>query len=114
MPRKTQNRGVQQGAQVHAEGEHGAKTRDFIRRHQITTRTEEEGNGSQPGPRHDEREIAAHDDIGKDRLFDDRQQHDPADKNSERTRLSRDMGRHGHESADELLRRNRQNRARRM
>jgi hypothetical protein len=109
MARRKQNRGVQQGAQSHAEGEHGAKTREFIRREQITTKpTDEEAKG----PEYDPAQIAAHDDIGKDRLFDDREQHDEAEKGSEKTRTLRDIDRHGHDSADILLRRNRQNRAR--
>jgi hypothetical protein len=45
----------------------------------------------------DPAEIAKHDDPAKDRLFADRQQHDEADKNSEKTRLERDIDRHGHD-----------------
>ncbi|CAN5305489.1 hypothetical protein BH23GEM2_BH23GEM2_24170 [soil metagenome] len=109
MARRKQNRGIQQGAQSHAEGEHGAKTREFIRRKQITTKPKDEDT---KGQGHDPEQIAAHDDIGKDRLFDDRKQHDEAEKGSEKTRLARDIERHKHESADALLRQNRQNRAR--
>ena len=46
---------------------------------------------------HDPSEIAKHDDVGKDRLFEGREQHDEADKNSEKNRLARDVDRHGHE-----------------
>ena len=46
---------------------------------------------------HDPSEIAKHDDVGKDRLFEDREQHDEADKNSEKTRRARDVDRHGHD-----------------
>ena len=109
MARRKQNRGIQQGAQAHAEGDHGAKTREFIRREQITTKS---GHTDEKGPGHDPVQIAAHDDIGKDRLFDDRVQHDEAEKGSEKTRVARDIARHNHDSADALLRRNRQNRAR--
>lgn len=109
MARRKQNRGIQQGAQAHAEGDHGAKTREFIRREQITTKSRET---DEKGPGHDPAQIAAHDDIGKDRLFDDRVQHDEAEKGSEKTRAARDIQRHNHDSADALLRRNRQNRAR--
>lgn len=111
MARRKQKRGIQQGAQAHAEGDHGAKTRDFIRREQITTKSRD-ADEKGPGPVHDPAQIAAHDDIGKDRLFDDRVQHDEAEKGSEKTRAARDMARHKHDSADALLRRNRQNRAR--
>lgn len=48
------------------------------------------------GPRHDPEKIRQHDDLGKDRLFEDRQQHDDAEKASEKTRLARDVERHDH------------------
>jgi hypothetical protein len=46
---------------------------------------------------YDPSEIAKHDDVGKDRLFENREQHDEADKNSEKNRLAKDVDRHGHE-----------------
>ncbi len=49
------------------------------------------------GPRHDPDEIRKHDDAGKDRLFEGRQQHDEAEKNSEKSRLAKDVARHDHE-----------------
>ena len=49
---------------------------------------------------HDPAEIAKHDDAGKDRLFEGRQQHDEAEKNSEKTRLARDVARHHHPTDD--------------
>ncbi len=49
------------------------------------------------GPGHDPEEISKHDDVGKDRLFEGREQHDEADKNSEKTRLARDVKRHKHD-----------------
>ena len=45
------------------------------------------------GPGHDPAEIRKHDDVGKDRLFEGRQQHDEAEKNSEKTRLHREIER---------------------
>jgi hypothetical protein len=36
-------------------------------------------------------DVSKHDDAGKDRLFEGRQQHDAAEKNSEKTRLARDV-----------------------
>lgn len=48
------------------------------------------------GPGHDPKEIRKHDDAGKDRLFEGRQQHDDAEKNSEKTRLAKDVDRHDH------------------
>jgi len=42
-------------------------------------------------------EVRKHDDVGRDRLFEGREQHDEADKNSEKNRLARDNQRHGHD-----------------
>ncbi|MEO8622119.1 MAG: hypothetical protein ABI625_13700 [bacterium] len=42
-------------------------------------------------------DVAKHDDAGKDRLFEGRQQHDEAEKNSEKTRLARDIDHHDHD-----------------
>ncbi len=52
------------------------------------------------GVRHDPDKIRQHDDKGKDRLFEGRQQHDDAEKNSEKTRLARDVARHHHPVED--------------
>jgi hypothetical protein len=46
---------------------------------------------------HDPEKIRRHDDTGKDRLFEDREQHDEAEKNSEKNRLARDVDRHHHD-----------------
>ncbi len=54
------------------------------------------------GAGHDESEIRKHDDAGKDRLFEGRQQHDEAEKNSEKTRLARDVERHDHNVDDDV------------
>ena len=54
------------------------------------------------GPRHDPAKIRQHDDLGKDRLFEDRQQHDDAEKNSEKTRLAKDVDRHEHPVDDDV------------
>ena len=51
---------------------------------------------------HDPDEVAKHDDEGRDRLFEGREQHDEADKNSEKTRLARDVERHGHEVDEQV------------
>jgi len=53
------------------------------------------------GPGHDADKIRKHDDAGKDRLFEGRQQHDDAEKNSEKTRLARDVARHDHPVDDD-------------
>ena len=49
------------------------------------------------GPGHDAEKIRKHDDAGKDRLFEGREQHDDAEKNSEKTRLAKDVARHDHD-----------------
>src|SRR5215207_8856696 len=54
------------------------------------------------GPTHDPSKIRQHDDTGKDRLFEGREQHDEADKNSEKTRLARDVDRHDHTVDDDV------------
>ncbi|MDQ3673782.1 MAG: hypothetical protein M3365_05345 [Gemmatimonadota bacterium] len=54
------------------------------------------------GAGHDPAEIRKHDDVGKDRLFEGRQQHDDAEKNSEKTRLAKDVDRHDHPVDDDV------------
>lgn len=69
-----------------------------------TARAEEaargDGNRGAFGGHHDPAHIREHSDKGRDRLFEDREQHDEAEKNSEKTRLARDVQRHEH-SVDE-------------
>lgn len=48
------------------------------------------------GPGHNPDEISKHDDAGKDRLFEGREQHDDAEKSSEKTRLAKDVAEHHH------------------
>ena len=80
-------KGRQKGAQRHAEGEHGEKTRARLRE-DLQSRPSERG----------EPESAPHEspDPASERLFSGREQHDEAELNSEKTRLSRDIDRHGH------------------
>jgi hypothetical protein len=86
-----QNReGVQKGPQDHAEGQHGAKTRSKILE-QLHS-----GNGVVKGDSQSQEQSTS--DVGRHaaahRLFDQRQQHDEAEKNSEKTRLNREAERH--------------------
>lgn len=80
-------RGVQKGAQRHAEGQHGEKAhRRFIEQlHEGAARESDE-----------EKELAAEArkerQDGGHRLREDRQQHDEAEKNSESNRLEQDLG----------------------
>jgi hypothetical protein len=90
MSKNPAKKGRQKGAVPHAEGEHGARTHKRI--------IEQLQSGSSGA----ERERAPgsgdpmHSTEGKHRLFEGRKQHDNAAKNSEKTRLSRDIDRHGH------------------
>ena len=45
---------------------------------------------------HDAEETSKHDDKGKDRMFEGREQHDQADMRSEKNRLAKDQARHNH------------------
>ncbi|MDX2260114.1 MAG: hypothetical protein SFU84_00275 [Gemmatimonadales bacterium] len=47
-------------------------------------------------PGHDAEEISKHDDKGKDRMFEGREQHDDADMKSEKNRLAKDQAKHDH------------------
>jgi hypothetical protein len=74
--------GHQKGPQDHAEGGHGEKTRSKILE-QLHSGGPHKANGKDP---------VEH--PGAHRLVADRQQHDEAEKRSEKTRLSRDIERH--------------------
>lgn len=52
------------------------------------------------GPSHDPAKIARHDDAGKDRLFEKREQHDDAEQASERARREKDVAKHEHADDD--------------
>jgi hypothetical protein len=64
--------------------------------------TEVEAEADRPRQDYDPAEVRKHDDPGRDRLFADRQQHDEADKNSEKTRRARDVQRHHHDVDDDV------------
>jgi hypothetical protein len=88
-------RGIQKGAQRHAEGQHGDKThRAFLEGRHGRHGNGPESDGSPQGE-------SAQTDVtvygqpvqGHHRLFEDRQQHDEAEKNSESNRLTKTLGR---------------------
>jgi len=56
----------------------------------------EKGAGSHAHPGHDAEDISKHNDTGKDRMFEGREQHDQADMRSEKNRLAKDQARHNH------------------
>ena len=95
MGKNKGNDGHQQGASGHAPSQQGAKTR--ARQKEIA---QSGSKRDEKGPRHDPDEIRTHDDKGKDRLFEDREQHDDAEVESEKTRLARDIDRHNHDPDD--------------
>lgn len=77
--------GHQPGPQDHAEGAHGGKTHQaFIQ--QLHSKAN--------APVVDEPEAKTEKHGSHHRLIQDRQQHDAAEKKSEKTRLSRDLERH--------------------
>ncbi|MFL5466305.1 MAG: hypothetical protein ACJ793_01630 [Gemmatimonadaceae bacterium] len=87
-----QNRdGIQKGPQDHAEGQHGSKTHSkFIEQLQSGNGADTaEGENGDSRPKNLAQHNAAH------RLFEERQQHDEAEKKSEKTRLNRELER-GH------------------
>ena len=78
-----QNRdGRQKGAQTNAEGQHGKKA------HSRFIETLHEGGVPAAS------DVEVHSDEGAHRLREDREQHDEAEKNSEKNRLSRESKRH--------------------
>ena len=82
--------GVQKGPQDHAEGQHGSKTHGkFLEqlKNGNGATPEKPVNGVEPPPKSPAHHNAAH------RLFEQRQQHDEAEKNSEKTRLNREIER---------------------
>ena len=75
----------QKGAQRHAEGTHGPKAREHFLEQLKSGERVDSGGGN-----------AKHAADGKSRLFERREQHDEADRNSEKNRLDRDIREHGH------------------
>ena len=73
--------GKQKGAQTHAEGQHGRKAHARF--------VESLHEGSAPAAE----ELVGDAREGGRRLHEDREQHDEADKNSEKNRLNRDVKR---------------------
>lgn len=105
-------RGEQKGAQAHGEGQHGPKAYE-ARKAEISDNGRERGGelGKSERAQHDPRsadgsDAAMHErkianpELERDgghRLFENRLQHDHAEKHSEQTRLQIDVQRHGHD-----------------
>ena len=110
------HRGEQKGAQEHAEGQHGPKAHE-ARKSEISDQGQQRGGASGRSeraandPHHagssdadlHEKKIANPDSErdGGHRLFENRTQHDDAEKSSEHNRRDRDVQRHGH-AADQF------------
>lgn len=82
------NRGVQKGAQRHAEGDHGQKTHRAIIQ-QLQSRPRDSNSEQEPS--------TLHNSPGKHRLFEDRKQHDEANIQREKNRLAKDIQDHKHD-----------------
>ena len=81
------DRGRQKGAQQHPEGGHGDRTRERLREQHESGGPEAEGSETS-----ESLGTAAGERTGKRRLHEDREQHDEADKNSEKNRFVREGG----------------------
>ena len=95
---KGAKRGTQEGAQQHAEGAHGPKARaaflEQLKSGEHGAQDDARGGGQT------DTEGDPHPPTGRHRLFEGREQHDEADKNSEKNRLERDIDAHGHDRED--------------
>jgi len=90
-------------AEEHTGYKHDASDRKLDQAADAANESEQtSGTERSSGPRYDPAEIREHDDLGKDRLFEGRQQHDDAEKNSEKTRLAKDVARHDHPVDDDV------------
>jgi len=83
------------GKKQNAEGMHGDLTHEAIQqqlKRKLTTTEDEPAGEEAASARAGDASLKAHvpGPDGKHRLFEDRQQHDEADKNSERNRLARE------------------------
>lgn len=100
-------RGEQKGAQQHAEGQQGPKAREaFLAGISDHSRRDDETGRAANDPRAHGNDAALHDAKianpgferdGGHRLFENRVQHDEAEKNSEKNRIAADVHRHKHE-----------------
>ncbi|MEJ7811145.1 MAG: hypothetical protein WKG32_12100 [Gemmatimonadaceae bacterium] len=91
MGKNKENDGKQQGAVRKAEGQHGDKTHARFQEQIHSSRAKSGGPGD------DAAGDPTHADEGEHRLFEGREQHDEGEKNSEKTRLSKDIQRHHHD-----------------
>lgn len=82
---------------------HDASDRKLDQSAEAATQSGEAAETSKSaGAGHNPQEIAKHNDAGKDRLFEGREQHDAAEKNSEKSRLAKDVAEHHHGADGEI------------
>jgi hypothetical protein len=90
-------RGFQKGAQRHAEGQQGENTHNaFLEGRHGRHGGSEESEGApqaENAPEHTDVNAYGQPVPGHHRLFEDRQQHDEAEKNSEANRVQKEIGR---------------------
>ena len=101
------SRGDQKGAQQHAEGQFGPKALEAKRaeiadhsRRDTSGRTERDPGASANGEAEAHERMIANPEFeadGRHRLFENRDQHDEAERGSEWTRRDRDIERHDHD-----------------
>ncbi|MBC7791416.1 MAG: hypothetical protein H7Z74_15835 [Anaerolineae bacterium] len=95
MGKNKNHRSHEQSTTENAPGQQGEKTH---RAQTETLHSQVSQKAAPVGPGHDPADIREHNDTGKDRLFEGRQQHDDAEKNSEKTRLAKDVDKHNHDA----------------
>jgi hypothetical protein len=106
-------RGEQKGAQQHDEGQYGPKAYEAkwaeitdhsgARRESERAASDPRGNSDPQGDAELHERIIANPEFnadGRHRLFENRKQHDEAEKNSEKNRRMIDVERHGHDADD--------------
>lgn len=79
----------------HSDYKHNASDKN-LDKSAVNAHAADENDASNVHAGHDPEKIRRHDDVGKDRLFEGRIQHDDADKESNRNRLEKDAARHHH------------------
>ena len=89
-------RGKQKGAQQHAEGQHGERTHERFLEEIQASDADDRGDVEQ----RDREQALQHPADGGHRLFEGRNQNDPAERASDKNRLSQDIDKHGHDRSN--------------
>jgi hypothetical protein len=105
---KQNRKGAVGGAQQHSEGQHGKASFDALNQphpggddssagKREANDPNSHGKKSAEAKHVHEREIGDTEHDGRHRLFEDRKQHDEADRNSDKNRLIKDVDKHHHD-----------------